>query len=338
MALSKITNASVADTAVHGRRNLIINGAMQISQRGTDINDIASDSTYIADRFRTRDYGGAGQYNYDQVTDVVPADFKYATKLEVDTAASDVGTYGYALEHHIEGYNISQLNLGTSNAKSFTISFWARSSLAGTYSSGVRTTSAEYSYHTEFTLAANTWKYITYTVPPLTSSLSSLDTTNGTGLIVDIVGFAKQTSKVVSNLDTWESGNSIWSTNQTDWMGTAGNTFHITGVQLEVGDKATPFEHRSYGEELSLCQRYYEAFSGLAIFTKGRESDRLRYVMNYYKVNKRTTPTVSISGTADGSSFSTNTDSSVAAFRTQCTGSDDGSTPYYTSATIDAEL
>ena len=256
MALSKIRSDSLEDTAVHGNRNLIINGAMQISQRGTDINDISGDTAYNADRFRTRDYGGNGTYDYDQSGNIPDSTFNKSLRLTCKSAATDIGTFGYSLEQLIEGYNIAQLRLGRSTAKPITVSFWVKSSIAGTYSTGLRTTVGEFSFTTEFTLLANTWTYVTYTAPPLTTALSSLNEDTNVGLHVDIVGLGAQTSKIASTLDAWEAGNKVFSSNQTAWMSNAGATLNVTGVQLEVGKQNTPFEHRSFGDELARCQRY----------------------------------------------------------------------------------
>lgn len=244
---------------VNGRRNLIINGAMEVSQRGTDINALG-ETGYSSDRFRTRTYGGDGRFDYDQVTDVVPSStFKYAAKYTVSTAATDVGSFGYSVQQVIEGYNIAQLRIGRSDAKPFTISFWARSSVSGTYSSGVATAFGDISFVTEFTLVADTWKYISYTVPAYTTSVpTNLNETNGSGLFFTVIGLASQTSKQTSTLDAWQSGNFAFSSNQTNFMSATSRTVHITGVQLEVGENASDFEHRSYGEELALCQRYYQ--------------------------------------------------------------------------------
>lgn len=253
---------SINGNAPFGRKNLIINGDQRIAQRGTDINGISDDGDYIADRFRTRDYGGAGTYNYDQVTDTVPDGFKYASKLTVASAATDVGTYGYSIEQVIEGNNIQQIRIGRSDAKAFTVSFWARSSVAGTYSSGIRTNSADISFVTEFTLVADTWKYVSYTVPAYTTSVpTNLDEATGVGFFVTIAGLAAQTAKETSTLDAWQSGNYVWSDNQTNWMGTSGNTFHFTGVQIEVGDQATDFEYTDINDELLRCKRYFQPYS-----------------------------------------------------------------------------
>ncbi|QZI94457.1 hypothetical protein MelnitzEXVC044M_177 [Methylophilales phage Melnitz EXVC044M] len=293
MALSKIQTTEMLDAPNLGRRNIIINGAMQVSQRGTDINDIANDSTYIMDRFLTRNYGGNGTYDYDYSTDVPTATFKNSLKLTCKSASTNTGTAGYAIEQRIEGYNIRQLRLGRSNAQPITVSFWVKSSVAGTYSTGLRTTSAEYSYVTEFALSANTWKYVTYTAPALTNSLSSLnEESGGSGLLVDLVGLGKQTNKETSTLNAWQSGNKVNSSNQVAWMDSVNATVHLTGVQLEVGEIATPFEHRPFGEELALCQRYYWQNEDVFVYGKSREADRHRDCTISNPVEMRATPTV----------------------------------------------
>ena len=280
-------------------RNLIINGAMQVAQRGVDINSLG-ETEYSTDRFRTRTYGGDGRFDYDQVTDVVPSStFKYAAKYTVSTAATDVGSFGYSVQQVIEGHSIAQLRIGRSDAKPFTISFWARSSVSGTYSSGVATNAGDISFVTEFTLVANTWKYISYTVPAYTTSVpTNLNETNGNGLFFTVIGLASQTSKETSTLDAWQSGNFAFSSNQTNFMSATARTVHITGIQLEVGEQATPFEHRSYGDELVRCQRYYEYIQYDIGAVAGSSSGRNTRFPYRLAVDKRSSPTVTISSTS----------------------------------------
>ena len=282
-------------------RNLIINGAMQVAQRGVDINSLG-ENAYSIDRFRTRTYGGDGRFDYDQVTDVVPSStFKYAAKYTVSTAATDVGSFGYSVQQVIEGHSIAQLRIGRSDAKPFTISFWARSSVSGTYSSGVATNSGDISFVTEFTLVANTWKYISYTVPAYTTSVpTNLNETNGNGLFFTVIGLASQTSKETSTLDAWQSGNFAFSSNQTNFMSATARTVHITGVQLEVGEQATPFEHESYAATLQKCYRFfhfvggdttYQTIATLTNFTGGQAVG-----LYQHPVEMRAAPTISKSG------------------------------------------
>jgi hypothetical protein len=306
MALSKIQGIEGQVTPNLGRRNLIINGAMQVSQRGTDINDIAADNTYIMDRFLTRDYGGDGTYDYDQSTDVPTATFKNSIKLTCKSASTNTGTYGYSIEQRIEGYNVRQLRLGRSNAQPITVSFWVKSSVAGTYSTGMRTTSAQYSYVTEFALSANTWTYITYTAPALTTALSSLvEDNSGAGILLDLLVLGKQTGKSTSTLNAWQAGNYVSSTNQVAWMDNANATLNVTGVQVEAGDTATPFEHRSYVEELTACQRYCNVigndahYTALGAGTMYTTTNGIFYITT--ATSMRTTPSLSTIAASSGS-------------------------------------
>lgn len=289
MPLSKIQLSSST-----GRRNMVINGAMQVAQRGTDIDDIATDGQKNMDMFVTRDYGGNGTYDFDQSTDVPDSTFHNSLKLTVKSASTNTGSYGYALEHRIEGYNMRQLRLGRSTAQPITVSFYVKSSVAGTYSTGLRTTGGETSHVTEFTLSANTWKYVTYTAPAQTASLSSLDEGTGLGLIVDVVGLGKQTSKATSTLNAWQSGNYVFSNNQVAWMDNANATLFVTGLQVEMGNTATEFEHRSFGEELSLCKRYFfkakfahSAYGTTSVYPESQY---------YFPTEMRANPTISITG------------------------------------------
>ena len=295
MTLSKIQLSSST-----GRRNLVINGAMQVAQRGTNIDDISGDGQKNLDRMCTRDYGGNGTYDFDQSTDVPDSTFHNSLKLTVKSASTNTGSYGYALEHRIEGYNMRQLRLGRSTAQPITVSFYVKSSVAGTYSTGLRTTGGETSHVTEFTLSANTWKYVTYTAPAQTASLSSLDEGTGLGLIVDVVGLGKQTSKATSTLNAWQSGNYVFSNNQVAWMDNANATLFVTGLQVEMGSTATEFEHRPFAEELLLCKRYtYKAIAGHAygFFGSGSAiSSTVAYANIPLPVEMRASPSLTANG------------------------------------------
>ena len=262
MPLSKIQTTNNQVVPNLGRRNMVINGAMEVAQRGTNIDDIATDGQKNLDMFVTRDYGGNGTYDFDQSGNLPNSTFSNSLKLTCKSASTNTGSYGYALEHRIEGYRMRQLRLGRSTAQPITVSFHVKSSVAGTYSTGLRTTGGETSHVTEFTLSANTWKYVTYTAPALTTSLSSLDEGTGLGLIVDIVGLGKQTSKATTTFNAWQSGNYVFSNNQVAWMDNVNATLNVTGLQVEAGSSATKFEHRSFGEELLLCKRYYTQIVG----------------------------------------------------------------------------
>jgi hypothetical protein len=287
--------ASSADAGGITGKNLIINGGQSISQRGTSIS-ATTDNTYNADRFLARTYGGNGTYTISTLQTDIPTvgDLYYSTKYAVNSAATDTGTYGYSIEQRIEGYNVSHLRLGRADAKPITLSFWVKSSVAGTYTGAIRTTSGEYSYVFEYTLSANTWTKVEKTISALTGvTLSLLDETNGIALFVSPINFGAQTSKSTATTDTWISGNYAFTSNQVDWMGTAGATCYITGVQLEVGEQATPFEHRSYGDELAACKRYY--YKNESVILRNQSGAGQFYQWLEFPVEMRASATVTTS-------------------------------------------
>ena len=271
MALSTIQNNSFADTAVHGRRNLIINGAMQVAQRyGYNSAQTDWNGYDASDRIFKRT-SGAATSSVQTRDDDAPSGFSFSDKLTITSANSD--TYigrGTCLEWQ----NINHLRAGYSDAKTVTLSFWVKTSIAGTYcfalTSYVSTHSAgdaSTSYVTEYTVnSANTWEYKTITITMPTSTPSNWDNSNGknaTGLRLQWTQSRAATTNTyeTATTDSWISGNYFCNSNQTNMGATNGSTFQITGIQLELGSTATPFEHRSYAEELSLCQRYYEQMS-----------------------------------------------------------------------------
>jgi hypothetical protein len=237
-------------------RNRIINGAMVIDQRnaGAVISSLGAVTTYIVDRFFYQS-GNAGRFSAQQNAGTVtpPAGFtKYLgfTSLGANSpAASDYGIASQA----IEGLNITDLGWGTASAATITISFWVRSSITGTQSIALVNVASVRSYSQTYTInSANTWEQKTITVPGDTSGTWATDNTTGIYL-----RFPLATGS--SNLTTagvWNATNSNGATGTTAISATSGATFYITGVQLEAGTTASPFEYRSYGTELALAQRY----------------------------------------------------------------------------------
>ena len=236
-------------------RNLIINGAMLVDQRNSGSSyTITGDTQYTLDRWVARTYGGSGRFSVQQ-DGSSPDSINPSAKLTVTTTDTP-GINGYAFSQRVEGYSFSSLAYGSSSAKAATISFWVRSSITGTYCFSVRNSDASRSYIAEYSISsANTWEYKTITIPGATDG--TWLTTNGVGAYLEW-NLGAQTSKEAT-AGSWQSGNYHATSSQVDWIATSGATFYITGVQLEVGSVATPFEHRSYGEELARCQRYYVA-------------------------------------------------------------------------------
>jgi len=265
IAVNAITDANGGSTtSINGTtpnayntvgKNLIINGAMRIDQRNSgSAFTMTTDNQYTLDRWNTRTYGGSGRFSTQQ-SSTAPAGFDTSALLTVTTTENS-GSYGYAIGQRLEGNTIAHLNWGTSDAKDVTFSFWVRSSVTGAYCVSFRPYNGTYSYVSEVTISsADTWEKKTITVTGPTVGTWAND--NAGAVLIDIT-LGSQTSKETATTDSWQSGNYVSTANQADWMGTSGATFYFTGVQLEVGESATEFEHRPYPVELDLCLRYYQ--------------------------------------------------------------------------------
>jgi len=253
MALSKVNPNFVNQL---GRRNLIINGDMRIAQRGTGA--FTANSSYPVDRWNM--ISNATDFTTTQDSSVPTGKgFTNSIKIQPTATKSPSGSTYARIGYSIEGYDGVSLCWGTSGAKSATISFWVKSSVTGTYSLCVKNGAANKSLVQDYTISvADTWEYKTITIPPETSG--TWDSVNGRFAYIDIwlAGQGSQTSTTGS----WISSNANMSNNQVNFFASTSNIFNITGFQLEVGDTATDFEHRTYAEELSLCQRYYQQLVG----------------------------------------------------------------------------
>ena len=272
-------------------KNRIINGAMVISQRGTSF---SSPNNYTLDRFATANAGGQ-TYTVAQSTDA-PNGFSNSL-LVTSTNAVAAGTTNYDILYQvIEGYNIADLGWGTANAKTVTVSFWVKASVTGNYGLTLRGGASTTYYVSSYNIpTANTWTYITLTIPgPTTDTWGS---TNGFGMYVYFdLGVGSTYSAAAGS---WGTGNYFGLTGGVKFSATNGATFYITGVQLEVGSFATGFEYRQYGQELALCQRYYQlANCSMFISVTGASAS---YTTMYYKVTARNTPTVTKTGNWVGS-------------------------------------
>ena len=241
-------------------RNLIINGAMRVAQRGTSSN---SSGYHTIDRFLTAMDGGTFSQSQE---DVSISDLPYTTdgitkyaRITNTTAPPD--TTGFrSIRYSFESQDLYNSGWQHRNSNSFiTVSFWVKASVSQKfYASLEATNGTAQKYVWGFTPAANTWTKVTKVIPGFASITLNNDANLGAHLNIAAFWGTNFTDSGVSE-DAWEA----WLTGtrfpdfSTTWKDTAGATFDITGVQLEVGSKATPFEHESYGQELALCQRYY---------------------------------------------------------------------------------
>ena len=181
-----------------------------------------------------------------------------ALKIDCTTADASVAAGDWvSLQQEVEGLNWAQLNYGRSDAKTITVSFWVKSTKTGTYSFSIRNSAADRYYIAEYTVSSsNTWEKKTITIAGDTS---------GTWLTTNGIGARLGWSLIIGSTDSatagsWNAGNKFGSTNQVNFFDNTSNDFYITGVQLEIGSAATDFEHRTYGDELTKCQRYYFKF------------------------------------------------------------------------------
>ena len=235
-------------------RNKIINGAMTIDQRNSGSSVTQTTATlYPVDRFLITGSVSSkftAQQNQGSVTP--PAGYAKYLGTTSSSSYSVAPSDFFCIAQKIEGFNVADLGFGTANASPVTLSFWIRSSLTGTFGGSLRNNGTR-SYPFNYTISsANTWTQITITISGDTTGtwLSN----NGEGLTVF---FSLGSGSTLSGTaGSWQAGNFVSATGATSVVGTNGATFYITGVQLEAGSVATPFENRPIGTELALCQRY----------------------------------------------------------------------------------
>jgi hypothetical protein len=302
-------------------KNLIINGAMQVAQRGTSETSVTSSGYKQApDRWRVAGSGTGtfGTWSVSQSTDVPSGEgFGKSYKLECTVAdASLAAGDNLTLQHRIEGQNLQQLSKGTSNAKSVTLSFWVKSNKTGTYIAELRDQDNSRVYGQQYTISAsNTWEKKTLTYSGDTTGPLDNDNLDSLRVLFFLLAGTDFTSGTLSN--AWAtSTNANRAVGQVNLADTVGNDFYITGIQLEVGEQATPFEHRSFADELRRCQRYYSqinasssASSGIGV---GHANSNTLTILDVFPpvFPMRTAATASLSA---ASTFSANTPSISAA-------------------------
>jgi hypothetical protein len=254
-----VSTTALAYSPFVGFRNRIINGGMTIDQRNAGA-AVTANGTYPVDRFLIGN-GTDGAFSAQRDT-VAPSGFINSLKVTTTTAdATLTTTQGLLAAHYIEGLNVADLAWGTASAQPVTLSFWVRSSLTGTFGGSLQNSALDRSYPFTYTISsANTYEYKTITVPGDTSG--TWLTTNGIGLRLWFgLGVGPDRSGTAG---AWSGSDLRSVTGAVSVIGTLSATWFITGVQLEKGSTATPFEFRSIGQELALCQRYYYRLNGNA--------------------------------------------------------------------------
>jgi len=340
MAITRIGNPAIADVREPNFRNIIINGGMDLAQRGTSFS-ASSSAIYTLDRFKYINVDSPDNvYTITQDTDV-PSGQGFAKSLKVDVATADASldsSDGTQIETKIEGQNLQYLNFGNSSAKSLTLSFWVKSNKTGTYvvrllepDASSRMTSFAYTIS-----SANTWEKKTISVPADTGGTINND--NGAGLNITwwlSAGTDYQSGSLASTWQSYSNGDSA--VGQVNLGDNTANEWYVTGVQLEAGSVASDFEFLPVDANLNRCLRYFYFDDCDLQLVTGRVSDAFRVGYKQYPVPMRASPTFTVL-TSNGELGNTSvSDTSQYAIRLQQSGSD-GSVPRVLTYNFSAEL
>jgi hypothetical protein len=303
--LSNVITSAINGGPLAGTRNRIINGDMRIDQRNAGASYTQSTSnTYGLDRWLTR-ADQASKYSVQRNAGSVTPPAGFTNYLGVTVlAATTIGSSDvFDLGQAIEGLNVADLAWGSANAVPVTLSFWVRSSLTGTFGGSIRNSAVNRSYAFSYSIsAANTWEYKTITISGDTTGTWLTDT----GCGIDLKFSLGAGSSRIGTAGSWSASNLLGATGQVNLVATNGATFYITGVQLEAGSVATPFERRQYGQELALCQRYYVK-SSKTWHLCGYGNAPASFVLNNFSlpVFMRAAPTITLGSELNGTGFST---------------------------------
>jgi len=311
IAVNNITDANDGNTTVINGitpnayntvgKNLVINGAMQIAQRGTSSN---STGYTTVDRWTSFLSNSTLSVTVSQSTDA-PDGFSNSFKWETTAGATLNTNTILGVQQWVEAQTLQQLGYGTTSAKKLTLSFWVKSSVTGTFAVSFYEDDDSRMIGSTYTInTANTWEKKSITIDG--DTVGVIDNDNGRGL--------KPIFHIASGSDFTSTDNTSWGAysggkwgygHVTNTLATSTGTWQLTGVQLEVGESATEFEHRPYDTELKLCCRYYEQLpSGLAIWSSYGAT--VNYVQWFYKSKKRAVPTIT-GYQSPGGSLSDNT-------------------------------
>ena len=297
MALNQVglerLGTSVTDK-IGENKNLIINGAMQLSQRGTSFADSANGS-YTLDRFNIQNSSGTPAFTVTQDSDA-PHGFNNSLKVACTTADTSPAAGSFSrIRHTIEAQNLSSLAKGTASAKAQTLSFYVKTNKTGVYTVFIYDDDNNRMFSASYTVSDTNWNRYTIDVPADTSGAINDD--NGAGYVIHwglSLGSNRTSGSLASTWATYATANEhVGNVNFAD---NTSNVWAITGVQLEVGTVATDFEHRSFAEELALCQRYY-ILNGQKMGNCGRSHsmsgfDMIMSVNFIFPVQMRATPSV----------------------------------------------
>jgi hypothetical protein len=312
----------LTNSQLGGRRNMIINGAMQVAQRGTSQASITSTGYYTIDRWQVAITNG-GTWTMSQDTDV-PTGEGFANSLKMDCTTADT-SFGASdslyVRTKLESQDCQNMKKGTSSAEKVTLRFWVKSSKTGTHIVELLDNDNSRFVSLAYTISsADTWENHTLTFPADTTGAFADD--NGVGL--GIHWYMGAGSNISSGTlgTTWHTTQANRAAGQVNLADSTDNNWYLTGVQLEIGEQATPFEHRSFGEELRLCQRYfttsypdgtaignaYGSAAGLVYYRASDNNFGMSSTSQFFPVTMRASPTITIYSTKTGTSGSVTTE------------------------------
>jgi hypothetical protein len=292
LTFSDSSNQSAA-ASPFGLKNRIINGDMVIDQRNNGASVTPANGAYTLDRWGVNQFATSSRFSVQQNAGSVTPPTGFNNYLGVTSLSAYSVAVGdiYSIYQRIEGFNVADLGWGAANASTVTLSFWVRSSLTGTFGGAFQNEAGDRAYPFTYTISsANTWTRISITIPGDTTG--TWLKTNGNGLQITFgLGVGSNRSATAGS---WQAGNFGSATGATSVVGTNGATWYLTGVQLERNTTATPFEWIPYGQELMLCQRYFQTYSPpplRGVVASGTAWSRAGMVL---PVVMRATPTVAI--------------------------------------------
>ena len=296
MALSKIPSAGFQDNVKF--RNICQNGDMSISQRTTSTSGVSTTGQFVLDRWKLN-VDSMGAWTISQSTDV-PTGQGFASSMKWDCTTADASPAAddnIQLQQRFEGQNLQYLKKGTSSAESTTLSFWVKSNKTGTYICELRDKdNSNRHINKSYTISsADTWEKKTITFAGDTSGTLGNDNNSSLELYFNLLAGSNFTS---GTLDTsWNAYNAAnYAVGQVNLADSTSNEWYVTGVQLEVGETASDFEFLPVDVNTQRCLRYFEKLTGESMYSS-ITSNGNSYIQWYFKLRKRTAPTVTNSGT-----------------------------------------
>ena len=293
----------LTNSQIGGRRNIIINGAMQVAQRATSSTDIGGSSGYFTcDRWHMSPSGTAGRLTMTQDSSA-PSGFANSIKLDCTTADTSIASSEFLLfTHKFEGQDVQSFAKGTSDAKQFSLSFYVKGNASATYVAELMDEDNSNRHVNKSFSVTTDWTRVELLFPADTTG--TLDDDNALSFSLNIWLHAGSDFTSGSLQTTWGAlSQTSRAVGISSFFSSTDNTFFITGVQLEVGSQATPFEHRSFGEELALCQRYCvqivnteNGSAHIILAGMSRGSTNKNFTLPLPVTMRNTTPSVTLTG------------------------------------------